>query len=174
MGTTASRMSTLFNAHLFFAKLPCKAAQHSSAADASGSRAISRAPEERTKVPDVFYGLEVEDFLNQVRGLRCAEDRCDQVAGFGDDFVAGHGIFRGAADIVDALLETGAIGECELHDGGFVGGQLDVDLLHLRSVEGMLLAQNFEGVEGRLDGRADRPALDVGARDFVALAYFVE
>src|SRR5713226_6370237 len=235
MGTTASRMSTIFNAHLFFAKLPCKTAQHSSAADASGSCAISRAPQERTKVPDVFYGLEVEDFLNEIGALRRAEDRRDQVASFGGDFVAGHGIFRGAADIVDALLETGAIGECELHDGdaerhealqfrigdelhfgalaencgiaharsvvgsgkgdgvieehyrdhvlqadignlaivddgGFVGGELYVDLLHLRSVERMLLAQNFKSIEDSLNGRADGPALDVGARDFIALA----
>src|SRR5258708_33530304 len=117
MGTTASRMSTIFNAHLFFAKLPCKTAQHSSAADASGSRAISRAPQERTKVTDVFYVLEFEDLLNQVRALRCAEDRGDQVAGFGGNFVARHGIFRSAADIIDAPLETGAVGECELHDG---------------------------------------------------------
>src|SRR5713226_4082073 len=116
MGTTASRMSTIFNAHLFFAKLPCKTAQHSSAADASGSRAISRASQERTKVPDVFYGLEVEDFLNQVRGLRCAEDRRNQVAGLGGDFFASHGIFRSAADIVDTLFETRAIGERELHN----------------------------------------------------------
>src|SRR5713226_9472964 len=106
MGTTASRMSTIFNAHLFFAKLPCKTAQHSSAADASGSCAISRAPQERTKVSNVFYALKVEDFLNEIGALRRAEDRRDQVAGFGGDFVAGHGIFRGAADIVDALLET--------------------------------------------------------------------
>src|SRR6266851_441684 len=235
MGTTASRMSTIFNVHLFFAKLPCKTAQHSSAADASGSSAISRAPQERTKVPDVFYGLEVEDFLNEIGALRCAKDRCDQVAGFGGDFVAGHGIFRGAADIVDALLETGAVGERELDDGdaerhevlqfrigdelhfgalaenrgivdargvvgsgksdsvveehnsdhvlqtdvgdfaivddgGLVGGQLDVHLVHLRSVEGMLLVDYFDGIEGRLNGRADRPAFDVGARDFVAFA----
>src|SRR5713101_5244789 len=121
MGTTASRMSTIFNAHLFFAKLPCKTAQHSSAADASGSCAISRAPQERAKVPYVFYGLEVEDFLNQVRGLRCAEDRRDQVAGFGSNLIARHGIFRGAADIIDAPLETGTIGERELDDGDAEG-----------------------------------------------------
>src|SRR5260370_25607067 len=214
MGTTASRMSTILNAHLFFAKLPCKTAQHSSAADASGARAIASALQERTKVSNVFYALEMEDFLNEIDALRRAEDRRDEVAGFGGDFVAGHGIFRGAADIIDALLETGAIGERELHDGdaerhealqfrvgdelhlgalaenrgiaharvvvgrsegdgvvqehdgdhvlqadignlavvddgGFRGGELYGYRLDLGSVEGALLAQNFEGVEGR-------------------------
>src|SRR6266851_2078138 len=155
MGTTASRMSTILNAHLISLQ-NFLARRHSSLWRPmlpTRASATSKAPQKRTKVSDVFYALKVEDFLNEIGALRCAEDRGDQVAGFGGDFVARHGIFRSAADIIDAPLETGAVGECELHDGHAEGHE----------------ALQF-GIEDSLNGRADGPALDVGARDFIALA----
>ena len=56
-------------------------------------------------------------------------------------------------------------------DNRCLGGRdADDDLLHLFRAELMTLEQGVQGVEGRLNRRADRPFLDVGPRDFVPLA----
>ncbi len=59
-------------------------------------------------------------------------------------------------------------------DGRFVGGDADDDALHLIGIEVVLLDQDLEGVERRLNRRADGPLLDVGPRDLVALAELVD
>ena len=61
-----------------------------------------------------------------------------------------------------------------IDDRGFVGGDAHGDLLDLIGLEGMLFAQTFERIEGRLNGRSDGPLFDVGARDLVALAQLVD
>ena len=48
------------------------------------------------------------------------------------------------------------------------------DLRHVPGLERTPLVQDFERVERRLDRRADRPFLDVGAGDLVALAKLLD
>ena len=60
------------------------------------------------------------------------------------------------------------------HQSGFARCDAHGDRLHLVGFERMALEDDFERVERRLDRRADGPFLDVGARDFVALAQLVD
>ena len=56
----------------------------------------------------------------------------------------------------------------------FAGGEAHDHRLHLIGGRSRALEQGFQRFQRRLDGRADGPLLDVGARDLVALAELVD
>ena len=61
---------------------------------------------------------------------------------------------RDGQHVLDADVRNFSI----VDDGRFVGGEADFDLLHLASVEWMLLAKNFQRIQRGLD-RANQPAI---------------
>ena len=71
--------------------------------------------------------------------------------------------------VLDANIRYLAVAD----DRGLASGHPDGHRLHLIGFEGAPLQNNFERIERSLNGRADRPFLDIGADDFVALAELI-
>src|SRR5713226_8676293 len=72
------------------------ATRHSALATRIGSGAL----QDGAQLADVLKTFDGQDFLDQSCGGGSTKNGPDQVAGFSDDFVAGHGIFRGAAYVL--------------------------------------------------------------------------
>src|SRR5882762_4542200 len=99
MGTTASRMSTILTTPPFRRKPVCSASL-----------------QYRPQFPDIFYLFQLEQSFNELRELRRPEDRHYQIAAFGNNFLAGHGILGSTANIVDSLGEVRSIDQLQLHN----------------------------------------------------------
>ena len=69
------------------------------------------------ELADIVQSFEREQFGDESRAGGRTEDRCDEVASFVNHFVAGHGIFRGAANITDPFGELRSVGKGQLDDG---------------------------------------------------------
>ncbi len=93
-----------------------------------------------------------------------------------------------ARDVVRGLERDGAVDQhhgdhvlqadvgdvAVVHHRGFAGAEPHAHLSHLLGVERPPFQQDLQRVERRLDRRADRPFLDVGADDLVALAELLD
>src|SRR5216683_963946 len=87
-------------------------ARHPALATRIGSGAL----QDGAQLADVLKTFDGQDFLDQSCGGGSTKNGPDQVAGFGDYFVAGHGIFRRAAYVLHPLPQLRAVGERHLDD----------------------------------------------------------
>src|SRR5216683_3004339 len=83
---------------------------------ALATRIGSGALQDGAQLADVLKTFDGQDFLDQSCGGGSTKNGPDQVAGFGDYFVAGHGIFRRAAYVLHPLAQLRAVGERHLDD----------------------------------------------------------
>ena len=99
---------------------------------------ISRPGRRVSKLANVRYSFEVKYFADKIRALRRAEDWGDQIAGLGNDFVAGHGILGSTANIVNATVKARTVRERDLQHSHaqrhealefFVGQKIDLGAL---------------------------------------------
>src|SRR6266849_4034375 len=88
-------------------------ARHPALATRIGSGAL----QDGAQLADVLKTFDGQDFLDQSCGGGSTKNGPDQVAGFGDYFVAGHGIFRRAAYVLHPLAQLRTVGERHLDDG---------------------------------------------------------
>src|SRR5215472_9649481 len=84
---------------------------------------VSRISTMRTALPSLFYkpmrnrSASCAAAGAEAPAYRCAEDRRDEVTGLGNNFVAGHGVFGSATNVVNTLGEVRLVCQRNVDNG---------------------------------------------------------